>query len=110
MRVAVHHLEPARRVVGQLEQPGAHQVALFGSALADDHRHRDALDPFLDHHLGRAGDDVRDDEMRMSLIGFGEGALVVGLQPVVEFHLGAFDQLVDDALHVGAGGELLEHR
>ena len=47
--------------------------------------------------------------MRMSLIGFRERALVVGLQPVVEFHLGALDQLVDHALHVGAGGELLEH-
>ena len=47
--------------------------------------------------------------MRMSLIGFGERALVVGLQPVVQFHLGALDQLVDHALHVGAGGDLLEH-
>ena len=109
MRVAVHHFEPARRVVGQLEQPGAHQVALFGGALADDHRQRDALDPFLDHDLRRAGDDVRDDEMRMSLIGFGERTLVFGFQPVVQFHLGALDQLVDHALHVGAGGELLEH-
>ena len=71
--------------------------------------HRDALDPLLDHHLRRAGHDVRDDEVRMVLIGLGERALVVGLQPVVEFHLGALDQLVDDALHVGAGGELLEH-
>ena len=57
MRVAVHHLQPPRRVVGELEQPGAHQVSLFLRALADDHRHRDAFDPFRDDHLRRAGDD-----------------------------------------------------
>ena len=109
MRVAVHHLQPARRIVGQLEQPGAHQVTLLLGALSDDHRHRDAFDPLLDHDLRRAGDDVRDDEIRMSLIGFRERALVVCLEPVIQLHLGALDQFVDDALHVGAGGELLEH-
>ena len=45
----------------------------------------------------------------MALIGLGERTLVLGFQPVVQFHLGALDQLVDDALHVGAGGELLDH-
>ena len=32
---------------------------------------------------------------------------MVGLQPVVELHLGAFDHLVDHALHVGAGASCL---
>jgi hypothetical protein len=109
MRVAVHHLETLGRIVGQLEQAGPHQVTLLLGAFADDHRHRDPLDPFLDHHLGRTGDDVWDEETGMSLIGFGERALIVGLEPVVQFHFSAFDQLVDHALHIGAGGELPQH-
>ncbi len=47
--------------------------------------------------------------MRIAGVCLGEGALVLGLQPVVQFHLGALDHLVDHALDVGAGGELLEH-
>ena len=44
----------------------------------------------------------------MALVGLGKGALIVGLQPVVKFHLGAFDQLVDDALDIHAGCELFD--
>ena len=39
----------------------------------------------------------------MVCVRLGELALVVGLQPVVEFHLGALDEFVDHALDVGAG-------
>ena len=99
----------ARRVVVRLEHPVAHQVALFLGALTDDLRQRDAVDPFLDDDLRGAGHDMRHDEIRVALVGLGEGALIVGLEPVVEFHLGALDQLVDHALHVGAGGELPQH-
>ena len=43
----------------------------------------------------------------VALVGLGERALVVGLQPVVQFHLGAFDEFVDHALDVGAGASCL---
>ena len=46
--------------------------------------------------------------MRVPVVGLGECPLVVGLEPVVELHLGALDQLVDHPLHIGAGGELPE--
>ncbi len=101
--------QPARRVEGELEQPGADQVALLGGAVPDDLGHRRALHPLLDHHFGRTGHDARHREVRVVLIRLGEGALVLGLQPVVQLHLGALDQLVDHALDVGARRELLEH-
>ena len=109
VRVTVHHPQPARCVVAELEQPRRHQVPLLLGAVADDVRQRNALDPFLDDDLRGAGHDVRHHEMRIAFIGFGERALIVGLEPVVQFHLGALDQLVDDALHIGARRELLEH-
>ena len=46
--------------------------------------------------------------MRVAFVRLGERPLVVGLQAVVEFHLGAFDQLVDHAPHIGARRELPE--
>ena len=101
--VAVQHPQSARRVEGEFQEPGADHVALFGGSVADDFGHRHALDPLLDHHLGRAGYDARHREMRVIRIRLGELALVIGLQPIVELHLGALDQFVHDALDVGAG-------
>ena len=108
--VTVHHADPGGRVEGQLEKPCAADVPLLRSAVADDLRERDpAVDPLADHHLRRAAHHVRDQEVRVAVIGLGERALVVGLQPVVQLHLGALDEFVDHALHVGARGQLPEH-
>lgn len=103
VRVAVHHLEPARCVVGQFEEAGAHQVALLDGAFADDLRQRDALHPLGDHDLGSARDDCGHHEVRVVAVGLGEGTLVVGFEAIVEFHLGALDEFVDHATDVGAG-------
>ena len=107
--VAMDHLEPPRRVIAELEQPGGHQVALFLGAVGDDVRQRNAVDPLLDDDLGGAGHHVRHHEFRVALVSLGEGPLIVGLEPVVELHLGARDQLIDDPLDVRAGGELPEY-
>ena len=98
MRVAVHHLQPPRRVVGQLEQPGAHEIALSGvpSRMICDIGMPSIHSAMTT--LGALATIAGTTKCGSSLVGLGEGALVVGLQPVVEFHLGAFDQLVDHAL------------
>ncbi|SGO71616.1 Uncharacterised protein [Mycobacterium tuberculosis] len=71
--------------------------------MTDDLCHRHTFDPLLDHHLRCACHDVRHLEARVVVVRLGEGALVGGLQPVVEFHFGAFNQFVDHPLDVGAG-------
>ena len=108
--VAVHHSDSRRSVEGQLEKPCAAQVALIGCALANDLRHRLALGPLAHHHLRCAADHVRDQKVRVALVGLGERPLIVGFEAVVEFHLGALDQLIHHALHIGTGGELAQHR
>ena len=47
--------------------------------------------------------------MRVAVVGLGEGALMFGFQPVVELHLGARDQLVDDTFNIHARRELFDH-
>ena len=107
--VAVHHSDPRRGVEGQLEKPCTAEVALIGCALADNLRHRLALGPLAHHHLRCAADHMRDEKVRMALVGLGERPLIVGLEAVVQFHLGALDELVHHGLHVSTRRELFEH-
>ncbi len=86
----------------ELGESAARDVALLTGAVGDDRRERRRGHPLGDHDLRRARDDAGDHEPLVVGVDAGECPLIVRLDPVVEFVLGARVELLDDGACVDA--------
>ena len=105
MRVGVQQAGPARAGVQEAVQQQPGEVALRLRAVPDHLGQRLALQPLGDEHPLAAGDDLRDRDVRVAVVGLGERALPAGFEAVVEFLGDAGPQLDQQRLHVEARGE-----